>query len=74
MLVLKAGCFINGTGREPKKDITILIAGERIKGIGSSKTVEIPPDSDVVDLSKYTILPGLIDSHVHFFCPGRGIP
>ena len=74
MFALRAARFINGTGREPITDVTILIEGERIKEIGPGEAVEVPPGIEIIDLGEYTILPGLIDSHLHFFCPGRGIP
>jgi imidazolonepropionase-like amidohydrolase len=43
----------------------ILIEGERIKAVGIS--VEHPPGAKVIDLGDTTLLPGLIDAHVHLF-------
>jgi len=43
----------------------ILVEGERIKAVGSS--VDHPQGSKVIDLGDTTLLPGLIDAHVHLF-------
>jgi imidazolonepropionase-like amidohydrolase len=43
----------------------ILVRGERIAQIGS--TVDHPADARVLDLGDTTLLPGLIDAHVHLF-------
>jgi len=41
----------------------VLIRGDRIAEVGSA--VQIPPEATVVDLSGATVLPGMIDTHVH---------
>ena len=43
----------------------ILIEGERIKAVGTS--VDHPNGAKVIDLGDATLLPGLIDAHVHLF-------
>jgi imidazolonepropionase-like amidohydrolase len=43
----------------------VLVRGERIAAVGSK--VEHPADARVVDLGDTTLLPGLIDAHVHLF-------
>jgi imidazolonepropionase-like amidohydrolase len=43
----------------------ILIVGERIRAVGSS--VEHPQGAKIIDLGDDTLLPGLIDAHVHLF-------
>ncbi len=43
----------------------ILVDGERIAAVGAS--VQHPPGAEVVDLGDATLLPGLIDAHVHLF-------
>ena len=43
----------------------ILVEGERIRAVGAS--VEHPQGAKVIDLGDVTLLPGLIDSHVHLF-------
>ena len=46
----------------------ILIRGDRIADVGPS--VQIPPEARVIDLGGATVLPGMIDAHVHN--AGRG--
>ena len=43
----------------------VLVRGERIIAVGTS--VEHPADARVIDLGDRTLLPGLIDAHVHLF-------
>ena len=43
----------------------VLVQGERITEVGSS--VKRPPGAEVIDLGDSTLLPGLIDVHVHLF-------
>ncbi|HEX4758912.1 MAG TPA: amidohydrolase family protein [Terracidiphilus sp.] len=43
----------------------ILVMGERIKAVG--KSVEHPKGAKIIDLGDTTLLPGLIDVHVHLF-------
>jgi imidazolonepropionase-like amidohydrolase len=43
----------------------VLVEGERIVEVGS--TVAHPPGAETIDLGSRTLLPGLIDAHVHLF-------
>jgi imidazolonepropionase-like amidohydrolase len=43
----------------------VLVEGERIRAIGSS--VEHPSGAKVIDLGDTTLMPGMIDAHVHLF-------
>jgi imidazolonepropionase-like amidohydrolase len=43
----------------------ILVQGERIVEVGTS--VKHPPGAEVIDLGDRTLLPGLIDAHIHLF-------
>jgi imidazolonepropionase-like amidohydrolase len=61
--VIKAGKVIDPEAAEVLENALILIKGDTIKKIGSD--LEIPQDAEVIDLSKYTVLPGLFDCHTH---------
>jgi imidazolonepropionase-like amidohydrolase len=43
----------------------VLIVGERIQAVGTS--VDHPQGAQVIDLGDATLLPGMIDAHVHLF-------
>jgi imidazolonepropionase-like amidohydrolase len=43
----------------------VLVQGDRITAAGA--TVNHPPDAQIIDLGDTTLLPGLIDAHVHLF-------
>jgi imidazolonepropionase-like amidohydrolase len=42
----------------------VIVEGDRIRSVGTDAS-SIPPAAEVIDLSKYTGLPGLIDVHTH---------
>jgi imidazolonepropionase-like amidohydrolase len=56
--------LIDGTGADPVRGATIVIEDERIKAAGSG--IEVPHGAEVIDAGGRTVMPGLIDSHVHF--------
>ena len=62
--VIHAGLLINGESSVPSPEMSIVIEGSKIQAI---ETGYITPDSEdeFIDLSGYTVLPGLMDMHVH---------
>ncbi|PVM78447.1 metal-dependent hydrolase family protein [Caulobacter radicis] len=52
------------TGRYVDKPVVLVVAG-RITAVGKAGDFAIPPDAEAVDLPGATLLPGLIDMHVH---------
>jgi len=65
MLALVNGFVIDGTGKEPISNGTVLLQGNRITNVGRSGDIQIPAEAKRIDLGGKTILPGWIDSHVH---------
>ena len=63
MLVLTNGNLIDGTRREPVRNATVIIEGNRIQDAGAGITC--PEGADVIDLHDLTVIPGLIDCHLH---------
>ena len=59
----KAALVIDGVSEQPVEDGVVVIEDERIVSVGSA--ANLPPDADIVDLGDVTLLPGLIDAHVH---------
>jgi imidazolonepropionase-like amidohydrolase len=69
-IVIHAGRLIDGTGAEPRSRISILVHDDRITAIQPGFVA--PAGSEVVDLSDATVLPGLIDCHVHILSAWHG--
>ena len=66
MKTLVHGYLIDGNGNDPISDATVVIDDDaRISAVGSG--IEPPSGAEVIDVSGRTIMPGLIDNHVHFF-------
>jgi len=65
MLVLRGGTLIDGTGRAPLRDATIVIEDGRVEALTTGAAATWPSSAEVLDVSGMTILPGLIDCHDH---------
>jgi imidazolonepropionase-like amidohydrolase len=59
--------LIDGTGTEPLASSIIIIDGGRIAEVGPADQVKIPATAKVIDIAGKTVLPGLIDAHIHLF-------
>ena len=59
---IKCGLLIDGTGEEPVKDAVVLIEGSRVSVVGDAS---VPEGAEVIDASDMTVMPGLIDVHMH---------
>lgn len=59
------GTLIDGTGGDPIPKSHILIEDGRIAKVGPAKSVSVPQDAAVLDADGATIIPGIIDCHVH---------
>lgn len=63
IIAVKAGRLIDPETATVTNNQIILIEGERIKAVGGN--VAIPNGATIIDLSKLTVLPGLVDTHTH---------
>lgn len=62
---IKGGMLIDGNGGKPVKDPVIVIQGRRIKEVGVKGKVKIPRDAEVIDCGRATLMPGMMDLHIH---------
>jgi imidazolonepropionase-like amidohydrolase len=60
-LAIRAGSLIDGTGQLPRRNVLILIDKNRFESVAPASEAAVPPGYEVIDASRYTVLPGLID-------------
>src|ERR1044071_408565 len=70
-LAIRAGRLFDPKSGADLQNRVILVAGDRIADVGPAASVKIPAGAKVIDLSFATVLPGLIDGHVHL-TDGKG--
>jgi len=68
LTAIKCGRLFDGKTLSLQDNVVVLIEGNRIRAVG--KSVVIPAEAKVIDLSQATVLPGLIDCHTHMFLHG----
>ena len=67
-LLIQGATLIDGTGKPRVADARILVEGEKIHSVwtGDAAPVTVPADAQVIDARGKYVIPGLIDSHVHY--------
>ena len=74
MLIRFDNCrIINGIGGERKQGF-VLVKGNRIEAVGSGPNTPRPPADEIIDLGGRSLLPGIIDAHVHLSLNGDADP
>jgi imidazolonepropionase-like amidohydrolase len=64
-VALTGARVVDGTGRAPLEQATIVIANGRISAVGTGAAVKIPAGATRLDMSGKTIMPGIINAHGH---------
>jgi imidazolonepropionase-like amidohydrolase len=57
--------IIDGNGGPPIENGTVIVEDGKIQAVGSSESVEIPPNARQIDATGKSVMPGLADMHVH---------
>ncbi|MDX1605564.1 MAG: amidohydrolase family protein [Candidatus Competibacterales bacterium] len=63
--VIKAARLIDVETGEVLDDPVIVIDGGTIRSVGTAEQIEIPPGAEVIDAGTATLIPGMIDCHIH---------
>jgi imidazolonepropionase-like amidohydrolase len=66
--VFRNARLVDGTGAPPRAGVDVVLEGGRIASVGGSVAVG---DAEVIELEGRTLLPGLIDCHVHLTFTGE---
>ena len=69
--VIRAGALIDGQANAARANQVIVIRGNKIESVGDAASAKIPAGASVIDLSRSTVLPGMIDTHSHLFLQGE---
>ena len=72
-IAYRAGWLIDGCGKPAVRNQIIVVNDGRVRKILDGNR-ELPPDLNIVDLSASSVLPALIDSHVHLSMSGSTAP
>jgi imidazolonepropionase-like amidohydrolase len=66
-VLIAGGNVIDGTGSAPQAKTDVLLKGDRIVAVGKNLVIDAADsaDAETIDASGLTVMPGLIDAHVH---------
>ena len=64
-LALIGGRLVDGTDSPPLEPATVVLDEGRVAAVGPAAATVVPPDASVIDVAGRTVLPGLIDGHMH---------
>jgi imidazolonepropionase-like amidohydrolase len=67
VVAVRAGHLFDSNSGEMLSNQVVLIMGDRITEVGPADRIAIPQQAKIIDLSRATVLPGLIDAHSHLF-------
>jgi imidazolonepropionase-like amidohydrolase len=71
-MAIVGGRIIDGYGGPVIENGVVLVAGERIVTVGREGDVAVPAGVTVINANGHTVMPGLIDMHVHLHILGHG--
>ena len=72
VIVLTHVKLIDGTGKPPRDDQSVVIENGRITAVGTAADVKAPAGATVIDLSGHTLIPGIFGLHDHLYYTAAG--
>ncbi|MCY4353849.1 MAG: amidohydrolase family protein [Truepera sp.] len=70
VLAFRVDGLIDGNGGPPLRDAALVVTGGRIASVGSRTDVVVPEGAEIIEAPGYTLMPGLVDVHVHLAYSG----
>ena len=70
VLAFRVDRLIDGNGGPPLRDAALVVTGERITSVGSRTDVVVPEGAEIIEAPGHTLMPGLVDVHVHLAYSG----
>jgi imidazolonepropionase-like amidohydrolase len=64
--------LIDGNGGPPLHNSVVIIQGKKITAVGQEGQIAVPAGAKVIDAHGMTVMPGMIDMHVHLMILGAG--
>lgn len=71
--IIRNGQLIDGTGADPVANGAVLVEDGKVSAVGADGSFSVPDGAVEVDAGGGTILPGLIDTHVHITGEGMNL-
>ena len=65
--------IIDGNGGTPVRDGVLVFQGDQILEVGPSSSVSVPDGATVIDVAGKTVMPGLVDGHIHLMGGWDGV-
>lgn len=65
--VVRGGQLLDGTGADPVPDAVVICSQGRILEAGPASNTTVEPTDRVIDLRPWTLMPGMIDAHLHLW-------
>jgi imidazolonepropionase-like amidohydrolase len=72
VIVLEHVRVIDGNGTPAKPDQTIVIRDGKIAAVAAGPQASVPADAKRLDMTGYTVLPGIVGMHDHMYYPSPG--
>jgi imidazolonepropionase-like amidohydrolase len=73
-VVLTGARLLDGTGRAPLEQATLVITNGRVEAVGAPAAVKIPAGANAINVSGKTIVPGFINAHGHLGAGDKKLP
>jgi imidazolonepropionase-like amidohydrolase len=73
-IYLRAAALIDTERGKLVQNPALVISGNRIVQLGTHATLVVPEGAEIVDLGEQTLIPGLMDMHVHLSSASKGVP